>query len=125
MKAIKIACLVTSLIAFIITVVFFGWWLMKDRIVFGSEKFDQVKWITAAVNPDNNCKRGDMAYDLQQHVLLSGITRQQATVLLGRPTWEDVRQIEYDLGQCMHVQHGLRLFFDESDHLTLSRISQH
>lgn len=125
MKAIKIVSLVSIVIGFIVTIVFFGWWLMKDRIVFGSEKFDQVQWITAAVNPDNNCKRGDMAYDLQQHILLPGITRQQATVMLGRPTWEDPRQIEYDLGQCMHVQHGLRLFFDESGHLTHSRIAQH
>lgn len=125
MKAIKIACLVSFLIAVLITIVFFGWWLMKDRIAFGGQKFDQVQWIIASVNPDNNCKRGDMAYDLQQHILLPGITLQQATVLLGRPTWEDPRQIEYDLGQCMQVQHGLRLFFDESDRLTHSRITQH
>lgn len=125
MKAIKIACLVSFLIAVMITIFFFGWWLMKDRIVFGSQKFDQVQWIMASVSSDNSCKRGDMAYDLQQHVLLPGMTLQQVTVLLGRPSWEDPRQIEYDLGQCLHVQHGLRLFFDESDRLTHSRIDQH
>lgn len=125
MKAIKIVCLVSFLIAGIITIVFFGWWLMKDRIVFGSQKFDQVQWITASANPDSSCKRGDMAYDLQQHILFPGMSLQQATVLLGRPTWEDPRQIEYDLGQCMQVEHGLRLFFDESNHLTHSRITQH
>ena len=125
MKAIRIACLAFAVIALVITIVFFSWWLMKDRIVFGSQKFDQVQWMTASVNPDNNCKRGDMAYDLQQRVLMPGITRQQAMVLLGRPTWEDPRQIEYDLGQCMHVEHGLRLFFDNNDRLTHSRIAQH
>jgi hypothetical protein len=125
MKIIRIACLAAFAIGVVVTIVFFGWWLMKDRIVFGSQKFDQVQWITASVNPDNNCKRGDMAYDLQQHVLAPGITRQQAAVLLGRPTWEDPRQIEYDLGSCLQAQHGLRLFFDENDHLTHSRITQH
>lgn len=124
MKAIKIAALVSFIVIFVVTILFFSWWAMKDRIVFGNEKFDQVKWMTAGIN-DKACHRGDMAYDLQQHVLHPGMAREATTILLGRPTWEDVAQSEYDLGSCMHVIHGLRLFFDGNHRLTHSRIVQH
>jgi hypothetical protein len=66
-----------------------------------------------------------MAYDLEQNVLETGMSREEATSLLGRPTWEEAGQMEYDLGNCMHVIHGLRLFFNENNQLTHSRIVQH
>jgi hypothetical protein len=125
MKTIKIVCLVFSVVAVLITIVFFCWWAMKDRIVFGGESFNQIRWITAAPTPEEPCYRGAMAYDLQQHFLVKGMPRQTATVLLGRPTWEDFAEIEYDLGHCLWDVHGLRLYFDAQDKLVHSRIVQH
>ena len=116
---------VSAVLALVATIAFFTWWGMKDRIAFGNEKFNQVAWITAASTTDNGCHRGDMAYDLQQNVLQVGVTRDAATALLGRPSWEETNQIEYDLGNCMQVIHGLRLFFNENNQLTHSRIVQH
>jgi hypothetical protein len=116
---------VSAAVAVVATIVFFAWWGMKDRIAFGDEKFDKIAWITASSTADKTCHRGDMAYDLQQHVLQAGITREEATSLLGRPSWEEAGQMEYDLGNCMHVIHGLRLFFNENNQLTHSRIVQH
>ena len=116
---------VSAVVAVVATIAFFAWWSMKDRIEFGNEKFDQVAWITASSTTDKTCHRGDMAYDLQQNVLQTGISREAATSLLGRPSWEEASQMEYDLGSCMHVIHGLRLFFNENNQLTHSRIVQH
>jgi hypothetical protein len=116
---------VSAAIALLATIVFFAWWGMKDRIAFGNEKFNQVAWITAVSNADKTCHRGDMAYDLQQNVLQAGISREAATALLGRPNWEETSQIEYDLGNCSQKIHGLRLFFNENNQLTYSRIVQH
>ncbi|MFA6178195.1 MAG: hypothetical protein WC696_01130 [Candidatus Methylopumilus sp.] len=125
LNVIRIVCIAAFVLAAIVTIVFFGWWAMKDRIVFGNEKFDQAGWITATASADKTCHRGDMAYDLQQNVLKPGMSRENVTVMLGRPAWEDPQQIEYDLGNCMHVEHGLRLFFNDSNQLTHTRISQH
>lgn len=125
LKIITLICLISFILAAIISVAFFVWWGNKDRIVFGNEKFDQVTWMTAPTNPENKCQRGDMAYDLQQHILFPGFPKDKVNVLLGRPTWEEEQQIEYDLGSCMHVIHGLRLFFNEDGRLTHSRIVQH
>jgi len=125
LNIIRILCIASFVLAVIVTIAFFGWWALKDRIVFGNDKFDQASWITATASADNTCHRGDMAYDLQQNVLKTGMTRENVTVLLGRPTWEDVQQIEYDLGQCMHVEHGLRVFFSPDGRLTHTRIAQH
>ena len=98
---------------------------MKDSLVFGSDKFDQVKWMQHATTIETDCKRGDMAYDLQQHVLSKGTSKEAVGVLLGRPSYEDGNAMEYDLGKCMHVYHGLLLFFDENNRLINSRISSH
>lgn len=125
MKAIQIACLLFALFTLIVTIAFFSWWGMKDRLVFGDDRFDQVGWITAVPTADQPCHRGGMAYDIQQRWLDKGMPRQAATVLLGRPTWEDDLQIEYDLGYCLWDTHGLRLYFDDQDGLLQSRIVQH
>jgi hypothetical protein len=45
--------------------------------------------------------------------------------MLGRPDWEEDRQIEYDLGHCLWDTHGLRLYFNDEDKLIQSRIVQH
>lgn len=116
---------VSAVIAVVATIAFFTWWAMKDRIEFGHDEFNKVAWITAKSSSDKTCHRGDMAYDLQQNVLTPGMTREDATALLGRPSWEELSQMEYDLGSCMHVIHGLRLFFNENNQLTHSRIVQH
>lgn len=125
MRAIRIAALAFFIVVFVVTIAFFSWWAMKDKIVFGNEKFNQIKWITSISSQEKTCHRGDMAYDLQQHVLQPGMTREATTILLGRPTWEETNQMEYDLGSCMHAVHGLRLFFDGNNRLTHSRIVQH
>lgn len=125
MKLIKWLSLGFAAFTVVLTVVFFAWWIMKDRIAFGSEKFDQVKWMQAASTIQTECKRGDMAYDLQQHVLALGSPKEMIEVLLGRPSYEEGRSVEYDLGMCMHVYHGLLIYFDENNRLINSRISSH
>jgi hypothetical protein len=125
MKAIKILCVALSLITVLITIIFFGWWATKDYWVFGDERFDQVRWITAVPTTEQRCYRGDMAHDLQSRLLLKGMPRQFALAMLGRPDWEEHNQIEYDLGHCLWDTHGLRLYFNDEGNLIQSRIVQH
>lgn len=125
MKLINWLSIVFAAFTILLTIVFFGWWAMKDNIVFGNEKFDQAKWMQSAVTIQMECKRGDMAYDLQQHILAKGASREAVGVLLGRPSYEDSASMEYDLGKCMHVYHGLLIFFDGNNRLMNSRISSH
>lgn len=125
MNLIKWATIAFAVITLIITIVFFSWWAFKDPIVFGKEKFDRVQWIKLEPNLKNECKRGDMAYDLQNNILFRGVKREQITVLLGRPAHEDGQLMEYDLGKCMHVYHALLIVFDKDGRLINSRISSH
>jgi hypothetical protein len=125
MKLIHWSTIAFSVFTLLLTIVFFTWWSMKDRVVFGSEKFDQRKWIESAATIETDCKRGDMAYFLQQQILSKGVPRAAVGALLGRPNYEDDTTMEYDLGKCMHVYHGLRIFFDENNRLLHSRISSH
>ena len=125
MNIVTKVCIASFILAVIITLVFFGWWAMKDRIAFGHDKFNQVAWVTTLGDAEQPCKRGDMAYDLQQNILQQGLTLDKVTLMLGRPTWDDGNQIEYDLGKCMQAEHGLRLFFNAQHQLTHSRITQH
>ncbi len=125
MKFINIATISFTVFTILLTIVFFVWWTMKDSIVFGSEKFDQVKWMQSAATIETECKRGDMAYDLQKNILAVGSPKEAIAVLLGRPSYEDTNSVEYDLGKCMHVYHGLLIYFDKNNRLTNSRISSH
>lgn len=125
MKLINWASLALAAFTVILTIVFFTWWSMKDSIVFGNEKFDQARWMQAASTIQTECKRGDMAFDLQRNILGKGAPREAINVLLGRPSYEDTHAIEYDLGKCMHVYHGLLIYFDENNRLANSRISSH
>jgi outer membrane protein assembly factor BamE (lipoprotein component of BamABCDE complex) len=125
MKLINWATIVFAAITLLVTIVFFAWWMMKDSIEFGSDKFDQIKWMKSAASIETDCKRGDMAYDLQQHILSKGTSKESVGVLLGRPSYEDGNAMEYDLGKCMHVYHGLLLYFDANNQLINSRISSH
>lgn len=125
MKLIKYATAALVIFTILLTIVFFIWWAFKDQFVFNGEPFDQAKWIQLAPNTKNECKRGDMAYDLQQNILTKGVQREAVTALLGRPAFEEKNAIEYDLGKCMHVYHGLLIFFDENNRLISSRISSH
>lgn len=125
MKFINIATISFTVFTILLTIVFFVWWTMKDSIVFGSEKFDQVKWMQSASTIETECKRGDMAYDLQKNILAVGSPKEAIAILLGRPSYEDTNSVEYDLGKCMHVYHGLLIYFDKNNRLTNSRISSH
>ncbi len=125
MKLIKYATAALVIFTVLLTIVFFIWWAFKDQFVFNGEPFDQAKWIQLATSTKNECKRGDMAYDLQQNILTRGVPREAVTALLGRPAFEEKNAIEYDLGKCMHVYHGLLIFFDENNRLINSRISSH
>lgn len=125
MKFINIATISFTVFTILLTIVFFVWWTMKDSIVFGSEKFDQVKWMQSAATIETECKRGDMAYDLQKNILAVGSPKEAIAILLGRPSYEDANSVEYDLGKCMHVYHGLLIYFDKNNRLTNSRISSH
>ncbi|OIR12393.1 hypothetical protein GALL_60920 [mine drainage metagenome] len=125
MKLINWLSIAFAAFTVILTVVFFSWWAMKDSVVFGSDKFNQVKWMQSAATIETECKRGDMAYDLQQHILAKGTSKDTVSLLLGRPSYEDATSIEYDLGKCMHAYHGLLIVFDENNRLVNSRISSH
>ncbi len=125
MRVIKWAAVALSVFTLVLTLVFFSWWAMKDSLVFGSDKFDQVKWMEAEANLANECKRGDMAYDLQQNILVKGTPKSAVAILLGRPSYDADNSVEYDLGKCMHVYHGLLIYFDEHNNLINSRISSH
>lgn len=122
LKWITVGFAVFSLFA---TIAFFTWWALKDQFVFGGKPFDKVEWMTAKSTPESRCFRGDMALDIQQSVLKRGMTRQETTILLGRPNWEDANTSEYDLGFCLWDTHGLVLFFDTTQHLSHARIAQH
>lgn len=108
----------------LVTVVFFGWWAMKDNFIFGYETFDQVRWMLPATE-SRPCDRGEMVLDLQRNLLKPGMGKREVTLLLGRPAWEDDTQIEYELGVCQWVVHGLRLYFDSNERLTHMSIVQH
>ncbi|MEO7343719.1 MAG: hypothetical protein ABIU85_02685 [Methylotenera sp.] len=125
MKLINWASIALAIFTVLLTIVFFTWWAMKDSVVFGNEKFDQVAWMQSVATIETECKRGDMAYHLQQQILVKGTQKDAVKALLGRPSYEDSNAIEYDLGKCMHVYHGLRVFFDENNRLMHSRISSH
>jgi len=75
MKLINGLSIALAVFTVILTIVFFGWWIMKDSVVFGSEKFDQVKWMQSAATITSECKRGDMAYDLQKNILARGSSK--------------------------------------------------
>ncbi len=129
MKLINISSIALAVFTVLLTIVFFTWWAFKDKVVFGAEKFDQTKWMQYVSTIEQECKRGDMAYDLQQNILIKGAPKEAVMALLGRPSIEEVNEktnaIEYDLGKCMHVYHGLLIFFDANNRLTQSRISSH
>ena len=109
----------------LLTIVFFGWWAMKERFMFGHDKFDPVRWMAPAGDKTPPCDRGDMVLDVQHRLLKPGMPRSQVTMLLGRPAWEEGSQIEYELGVCLWVVHGLRLFFDAEGRLVHVAIVQH
>ncbi|HEU4709733.1 MAG TPA: hypothetical protein VFS17_10505 [Methylophilaceae bacterium] len=125
MRIIKFLCLGFAVFTVLLTIGFFGWWSMKDQLVFGDAKFDRVRWATAAPSSEKPCYRGDMAYDLTRHVLAPGMPKQVSMMLLGRPDWDDGSETEYDLGMCLWDTHGLRLFFNDQGQLTHTRIVQH
>jgi len=107
----------------LLTLVFFGWWGFKDRFMFGDEPFDTVQWM-AAKHP-SECARGDMVHDIQRNLLFPGMQKSAVMARLGRPDWEEGRQIEYELGVCLWIVHGLRLYFDEQGMLVHHAIVQH
>ncbi len=125
MKLIKMSALVLAVFTVILTIVFFTWWAFKDEAVFGSEKFDQTRWMELSSSVQKDCRRGDMAYDLKNHILIRGAKKEAVMALLGRPSLEDANALEYDLGKCMHVYHALRIYFDQDGRLTHSQISSH
>ena len=125
MKLINISSIVLAVITLLITIVFFSWWMFKDQLMFGGDKFNQIKWMQSVSTINSECKRGDMAYDLQKNILSKGVNREAVMVLLGRPSYEEKNAIEYDLGKCMFVYHGLLVFFDDNNNLVQSRISSH
>lgn len=107
----------------LVTIVFFGWWMFKERLVFDDQTFDAVRWMNP--EPEHPCERGDMVLDVKRRLLKPGMSKSEVMVQLGRPTWEDTTQIEYDLGMCLWVVHGLRLYFDPQERLMHAAIVQH
>ena len=112
-----------AVMTLIITIVFFSWWIFKERVMFDDQPFDAVRWMNP--EPSHSCERGDMVLDVKRRLLRPGMTKSDVMVQLGRPTWEEAREIEYDLGVCLWVVHGLRLYFDPSERLVHTAIVQH
>ena len=107
----------------LVTIAFFGWWMFKEQLVFADQTFDAVRWMNP--EPAHPCERGDMVLDVKRRLLRPGMSKSDVMVQLGRPTWEDATQIEYDLGMCLWVVHGLRLYFDPQERLMHMAIVQH
>lgn len=124
-KLLTVVSLVFAGFTVLVTVAFFGWWTMKDSMMFGDEPYDPVRWMAPAADQKHPCERGDMVLDVKRRLLKPGMSKSEVTVLLGRPSWEEPGQIEYDLGVCMWVVHGLRLYFDGQERLVHSAIVQH
>lgn len=108
----------------LVTVVFFSWWGFKDHFAFGDTPFEPVGWMIPA-RPYAECARGDMVRDIQRNHLRRGMHKSEVTRLLGRPDWEEPGQIEYEIGVCMWVVHGLRLYFSPDERLLHSAIVKH
>jgi hypothetical protein len=125
MKLIRIAAIALTVFTVLLTIVFFTWWAFKEPIMFGGEKFTPVSWMETVSSIEQECKRGEMAYDLKENILIKGAKREAVMALLGRPSLEDKQMLEYDLGKCMHVYHVLMIYFDEQGSLLHSRISSH
>lgn len=125
MKLIKLSAIVLAVFTVGLTIVFFTWWMFKDEAVFGGASFDQARWMALSSSVQKDCRRGDMAYDLKNHILIRGAQKEAVMALLGRPSLEDGNALEYDLGKCMHVYHALRIYFDSDGRLTHSQISSH
>lgn len=125
MKLIKLSAVALAVFTVLLTIVFFTWWAFKDEAVFGSDRFDQARWISLSTTVQTECRRGDMAYDLKNNILIRGAQKEAVMALLGRPSLEDANALEYDLGKCMHVYHALRIYFDANGRLTHSQISSH
>ncbi|MBU3736631.1 MAG: hypothetical protein FGM62_06600 [Methylobacterium sp.] len=106
-----------------ITLVFFAWWSMKEQFMFGDQPFDAVGWMQA--RHSKQCERGDMVHDIRRNFLVAGMPRSVVTTRLGRPDWEEAAQLEYELGTCLWVVHGLRLYFDPQGLLVHHAIVQH
>lgn len=109
----------------LVTLVFFGWWMFKEQFIFDDQPYDPVRWMAPAAAHGGNCERGDMVLDIRQRLLRPGMAKLEVTSLLGRPAWEEPQQMEYELGVCLWVVHGLRLYFDPQDRLVHSAIVQH
>lgn len=124
LRLVKWIVIAFTVFTVVLSIVFFTWWSMKDRFIFGDTAFDPVRWMAAATVHDT-CDRGEMVLDIQKHILKRGMSKAQVTVLLGRPAWEEENQYEYELGVCMWVVHGLRVFFDKDGRLIHSAIIQH
>ncbi|MDR2875351.1 MAG: hypothetical protein LBV44_05420 [Methylobacillus sp.] len=111
-----------AVVTLIITLVFFGWWALKERVAFGDQPFDPALWMSPRA--DHPCERGDMARDIRSRLLVSGMSKTDVTMRLGRPTWDDDTQIEYDLGTCALDMYGLRLYFDPNERLVHTTITR-
>lgn len=125
LKVLSMVSAVFAGVVVLVTVGFFGWWAMKERLVFGDRSFDPVRWMAPVSAQTSSCERGDMVLDIQHRLLSPGMTRSEVTMLLGRPAWEEPDQIEYELGVCLWAVHGLRLYFDANERLVHSAIVQH
>lgn len=122
LKWVTVAFVVVTVL---ISVAFFTWWGMRERLVFDDQPFDQVRWMALPSDKIPSCDRGDMVRDVQNRLLKRGMSKSQVTMLLGRPSWEEANQFEYELGVCLWVVHGLRLYFDAQDRLIHASILQH
>lgn len=124
MRFVKWVVIAFAAFTVVLSIVFFTWWTMKDRFIFGDAAFDPVRWMAAATVHES-CDRGEMVLDVQHHILQRGMSKSQVSVLLGRPAWEEENQYEYELGVCLWAVHGLRVYFNKDGRMVHSAIIQH
>lgn len=85
------------------------------------DSFDQPTWLQAqSIDNDAKCLRGRMSRHLREHVLRTGLTREEVVVLLGAPAEQSPQELVYPLGQCGHPNGpaAMQVHFDSTGRLT-------
>jgi len=105
----------------------FNWWTHGG--VFSTARFDQTQWLAKVPEQlDSTCYRGNMAYDIRDRVLRSGMAAQQVLGLLGRPDFHSPAEFRYVLGMCSGLgfdYDDLHVFFNPQGRVERVQIIQH
>ena len=96
---------------------------------FNDRRFSEKEWKEFHLSDEPNNPRGRMAYDIRDHVLKTGMKRQDVLAILGQPDlYEGQEYISYNLGMWSGFRmdyDSLDIHFDEHGGFTHVRILQH